>query len=207
MPSASSSPALRGHSRTLAQASDAEPGTFEGMTQADTVVRLDIEFDVYGLQLDEDADRERPPVVTLLVNGRDVLRKPFFPSRPPTLETILDVADLIGFEAEQILGDESPLLPTEPPRRVAVYRCSCGYPECRAVAAIITGVGQQIMWSDFRYFGRRATYYGPIDRDGEGEPDGEHLMMPTILFGSDQYRNAIARATEQWKRISKHRRS
>jgi len=63
---------------------------------------------------------ERPnhPVVTILIDGEDVLG---------------DMSGgFIGFDPADIL-DSGALIPTDPPRRVAVYRCSCGEAGCDAL--------------------------------------------------------------------------
>jgi hypothetical protein len=77
------------------------------------------------------------PVVTVLVDGADVIG---------------DATGFQGFDPDMILGDDRPLVPLAPLRRVAVYRCSCGEPGCGVAAAVISTAGEVVTWTDFRDF-------------------------------------------------------
>jgi hypothetical protein len=65
-------------------------------------------------------DRPDRPVVQILVDGRKA-----FADQLPGWQ---------GFDPADMLGDQSPLLPEDLGRRVAVYRCSCGIAGCGVIA-------------------------------------------------------------------------
>ena len=97
----------------------------------------------------------------------------------------------VGFDPSMILGPASPLLPAEPPRRVAVYRCGCGEAGCGCVAPVISQEGQFVVWSDFRDF--TGEYTGPTA--GEGPEGGKLVPIPELVFDLEQYRTEIRRAS------------
>ena len=145
------------------------------------VSRLDLR-----LGIDAAADPGRT-VVTILIDGVDVLRGRF------------TTQDFIGFRAEQLLGPDSPLLPREPPRRVALYRCNCGEPYCAVVAPMIAEDGGVVSWYDLREF--RLAFYEPLREeplDVEDEAEGLELPITEIDFDSRQYRSEVERASAEW---------
>jgi hypothetical protein len=118
------------------------------------------------------------PVATILIDGEDL----FYRSHSN---------GFVGFDPDEILGPDQPLLPVEPARRVAVYQCSCGEPGCGVVAPIISGTDAEIRWSDFRDF--TGEFDGPIP-DEEPE-EGSPLPIPEIIFDATQYAREVGRAT------------
>jgi hypothetical protein len=141
--------------------------------------RLDLRFDL------PDPERPNYPIVTILIDGEDILggaRR----------------GDFIGFDPADILGPESPLPPTEPPRRVAAYRCNCGEPGCGVAAPVIEERNGRILWSDFRDF--TGVFVGPTV-DEPVEHDGKHLPLPDLAFDAAQYRAEVARASsdDSWE--------
>jgi hypothetical protein len=78
---------------------------------------------VLSLRFEVVDDRPDWPVVRVLVDGRD----PFAAVAPGWR----------GFDPAEILGPDSPLLPADQGRRVAVYCCSCGEPGCGVIAPVI----------------------------------------------------------------------
>lgn len=130
----------------------------------------------------EVADRDPDwPMVSIRVDGNDPFR---------------EVADgWLGFDPAEILGAESPLLPTEFGRRVAVRRCSCGEAGCGVIAPTIVGSpdGRRISWIDFRdYVG---VFISPVG-DEATDDDGEQWDLPDVHFDRDQYVAEVARASE-----------
>lgn len=120
------------------------------------------------------------PVVSIQVNGND----PFE-----------DVAnDWLGFDPAEILGPESPLLPTAFGQRVALKRCSCGEAGCGVIAPVVVASpdGRRISWVDFRdYVG---VFIGPVcdeAKDYEGKP----WHLPDVHFDREQYLTEVARAS------------
>ena len=90
--------------------------------------------------------------------------------------------------------ETTPLLPTKPPRRVAVYTCSCGTAGCGVAACLIQWTQAGIAWRDFRDF--TGVYERPVlDGDVSGE-FGSSLPVPDLLFDPRQYHAAVAEATK-----------
>jgi hypothetical protein len=126
-------------------------------------------------------------VVTILIDGADVLRGRF------------TTRDFIGFPAEQLLEPNSALLPRQPPRRVALYRCNCGEPYCAVVAPMIAEDGCVVSWYDLREF--RLVFHEPLPDeplDFDDEAAGLELPITEIGFESGQYRSEVARASAEW---------
>jgi hypothetical protein len=102
----------------------------------------------------------------------------------------------MGFNAAEILDpDVAPLLPAEPARRIAVYRCCCGEPGCGCVAPLIREHGGYVAWSDFR------DYTGVYDEPAaEANPGGGiPLPFPDAAFDAVRYRAEVDRATaDRW---------
>lgn len=125
-------------------------------------------------------DRPDWPVVEVLVDGAS----PF-----------ADVAPLWhGFDPAEILGDQSPLLPVDTGRRVAVYRCSCGEACCGAMAPLIVSSadGRRVSWVAFgKYTG---VFSGPLP-DSAVNDQGRPCARPDIHFDRDQYVAEVQRAS------------
>jgi hypothetical protein len=99
--------------------------------------------------------------------------------------------DFIGFDPADILGPRSPLLPAEPARRVAVYRCSCGIAGCGCIAPLIEARSDTVVWWDFRDF--VGVYDRPTVR--ENPSDGQPLRFTALVFDERQYRDEVERAS------------
>jgi hypothetical protein len=83
-------------------------------------------------------DPARPsyPQVTILIDGDDILGR-------------LN-GGFIGFDPAQIL-DSGALLSKDPPRRVAVYRCTCGEAGCGCIAPVIEQIEDRVRWTDISH--------------------------------------------------------
>lgn len=99
----------------------------------------------------------------------------------------------IGFDPEQVL-DTGALLPIDPPRRVAIYRCHCGVAGCGAIAAVIRGDGHHVRWEDVREF--TGVYDDPLLDAGWPLPEdgGKRLPRLDVTFDAKQYFSEISRA-------------
>jgi hypothetical protein len=118
------------------------------------------------------------PVATILIDGEDLFSRSHSNG-------------FVGFDPDEILGPDQPLLPVEPARRVAVYQCSCGEPGCGVVAPVISGTDTEIRWTDFRDF--TGEFNGPLSDD---EPqEGRPLPIPEMIFDATQYAQEVGRAT------------
>jgi hypothetical protein len=148
---------------------------------SDELHRLDLRFDL-DTSFDPDAVvLPDYPLVTILIDGRDVLAQGH---------------SFIGFDPEVILGHDSPLLPSDQPRRVAVYRCTCGEPGCGVVAPRISEINGWIAWTDFRDY--TGVFVGPTVAEWAAEEElnaGTRLPLPEMYFDRKQYRAEVARAT------------
>lgn len=139
---------------------------------SELVRRLDLRFDIpYGQPIDY-------PVVTILIDGQDLVT--------------FSGQGFKGFDPEEILGPNSPLLPPDPWRRVAVYRCSCGIPGCGVVAPLIVKrIDGRIVWTDFRDY--TGVFNGPT---AKADPDGGRaLAQADLVFDAYQYSAEIQRAS------------
>jgi hypothetical protein len=117
------------------------------------------------------------PVATLLVDGEDL-----FSRSTPT--------GFVGFDPDQLLGTDQPLLPVEQARRVAVYRCSCSEPGCGVVAPVISRTDTEVRWTDFQDF--TGWFDRPLSDD---EPeDGRPLAISELTFETNQYTDEVRRA-------------
>jgi len=141
---------------------------------------------VLSLQFEVVHDRPNWPVVRVLADGRD----PFAAVAPGWR----------GFDPAEMLGSRSPLLPADQGRRVAVYCCSCGIPECGVIAPVIipSPDGRRVSWVDFRDY--TGIFVGPnrrTDCDDEGRPWG----LLDLHFDREQYVAEIERASadESWE--------
>ncbi|GAA5010612.1 hypothetical protein GCM10023317_47120 [Actinopolymorpha pittospori] len=133
---------------------------------------LSLKFQVFD-------DRPDWPVVQVLVDGED----PFAEAAPGWR----------GFDPEKILGTHSPLLPVDPGRRVAVYRCSCGEAGCGVIAPVIVPAPdrRRVSWVDFRdYVG---IFDGPVE-ESVHEYEGKPWDLPDPHFDREQYIAEVRRA-------------
>lgn len=95
----------------------------------------------------------------------------------------------IGFPPKDLFSPTQPLVPTDPPQRVAVYRCNCGEAGCACIAPVIERVGTEVHWTDFRDF--TGVYITP---DTDPHPDGgQRLPIPDLRFDACAYEVAISR--------------
>ncbi len=123
-----------------------------------------------------DPDRPNYPAVMILVDGEDILAQL--------------AGGFVGFDPADIL-DTGALLPADPPRRVAVYRCGCGEAGCGCVAPVIERTGGSIRWHDFRDF--TGVYHSPLDDPAPagGSPHG----LADLEFDAARYLQEVERAT------------
>lgn len=131
----------------------------------------------FALRFDSEPERPDYPWVTILVDGRD----------------LADLAGgYVGFDPTSILGADSPLLPEDPPQRVAVLRCTCGEPGCGCVAPVIGREGDAVVWRDAR------DYTGVFVSPGEsvGSLDGgSPVGLPELRFDAARYEAEVRRAS------------
>lgn len=128
-----------------------------------------------GLRIDA-GDSPDWPRVTVLIDGEDIIGH---------------ATGFKGFDPDDLLAEDGPLLPQEPPRRVAIYRCSCGEAGCGVAACIVSEVDGFVRWQDFRDF--IGVYCKPmVDED---PPGGSRHGLPDLAFDGGQYRAEVARAT------------
>ena len=148
----------------------------------------------------EDADVVWPGLSETRIHRLDLVMTalPDHPDRP-TLKILIDGSDVLklkrhtGFLARAMLGESAALLPKAPPRRVAVYCCSCGHAGCGVIAPLITAEGSQIAWRDTRTF--QGVFGGPeIETNPTG---GQTIGLPDLTFDAIQYRAEVARAVEE----------
>ena len=135
---------------------------------------------VLSLRFQVVKDRTDCPVVQVLADDRD-----------PFAEY---ARDWRGFDPAKMLGPQSPLLPVDLGRRVAVYRCSCGEAACGVIAPVIVPSpdGSRISWVDFRdYVG---VFAGPLEASVT-DHDGKPWDMPDLHFDRRQYIAEIQRAS------------
>jgi hypothetical protein len=138
----------------------------------DQIAALEMRVERYGADGHPDY-----PVVTILIDGREMLARH-------------GRRGYKGYSPTQILGAQSPLLPADSPRRVAVYGCCCGITRCGCVAPLISQHGDQVTWTDFRDF--TDVYDGPAT---QATPEGGvPLPFPDLAFDACQHRAEIERA-------------
>lgn len=99
-----------------------------------------------------------------------------------------------GFGPEDILSVESPLVPADTGRRVAVRRCSCGEAGCGVIAPLVIAAPDRsaVVWTDFR------DYTGVFDGPTVDEPighEGTPWSLPEFRFDPTQYLDEVRRAT------------
>jgi hypothetical protein len=134
--------------------------------------RLELRFDMFN-------GRPNRPVVRIFVDGEE------------PLATGHGLGGFVGFDPRQILQSGA-LLPTEPARRIALYRCSCGEPGCGCVASVIERHGEKIVWSDPRDF--VGVYHVPI-HDGDITSAGKPYDFGDLVFDAAPYLAEVERAT------------
>lgn len=126
---------------------------------------------------------ERPdwPVVSILVDGTD----PFAAVAP----------DWRGFDPESLPGPDSPLLPVDGGRRVAVCTCSCGEAGCGVIAPVIVASpdGRRVSWVDPRDY---TGVFGQPLAASVGQHDGKPWDLPDLHFDREQYVAEVRRASE-----------
>jgi len=131
-------------------------------------------------------DRPDWPVVEVLVDGAH----PFAGVAPKWR----------GFDPAKMLGPQSPLLPVDHGRRVAIYRCSCGEAGCGVIAPVIipSPDGRVVSWTDFRdYVG---VFTGPVE-ESVRQHEGKTWDLPDLHFDRQQYVEEIHRAAadDSWE--------
>jgi hypothetical protein len=110
----------------------------------------------------------------------------------------------MGWDPDKILGVASPLLPTDPPRRVAVYLCACTNAGCASLAPLIHEAGDYVQWLDVKsltgVFDEEPTSEHPLTADQNRSAD-----YAGITFDASQYRSEIARASmdRSWESTSR----
>ncbi len=130
----------------------------------------------------------------------------------PTVRLLVDDVDLLattgddqGNDPADIL-DTGALLPTDPPRRIALYGCGCGEFGCSTVAALIVRQAERIRWTDFRSL--TGAYHSALPEHGPDpaascEPDlpASRHDLPTLTFDAGQYLAVVrsAMADRSWE--------
>jgi len=144
----------------------------------DGLSTLSVQFEVV------DDDRPDYPVVRFLVDGRDLLAA----AAPGSL----------GYDPTRILGPRSPLHPTNPGRRVALYYCPSDDWGVIAPVIVASPDGRRVSWVDFRDAG---SFAGPVDLIDAAEGGGRPWDLPDLHFDRAQYVAEIERASayESWE--------
>jgi hypothetical protein len=102
--------------------------------------------------------------------------------------------DWRGFDPATMLGPNSPLLPDDSGRRVAVYRCSCGEPGCGVIAPFLIAFPdrERVSWVDSRdYVG---VFVDPVTQ-GVEDHEGTPWNLPDIHFDRVRYLAEVERAS------------
>jgi hypothetical protein len=122
-----------------------------------------------------------------------------------SVRLLVDGADILasgrrsgysGYRPEQVLTESSPLLPQTPPRRVGLYRCSCGEGGCGNISAVVSEqVDGRISWTGFRgdYEG---CYEDPMDELSPKAVYAEPIPLPDLVFDGEDYRAEVGRAVD-----------
>ncbi len=128
--------------------------------------------------------------VQILVDGQDLLARPgrYGPYRGPW--------------PPALLGDQSPLLPADPPRRISLYFEGSIDPDDGNITAIISDAGRHVIWADFRECRADAA----IDQEGmvfDRHPTAStSLSVPDLMFDRERYVAEVRRvsAERDWER-------
>jgi len=120
----------------------------------------------------------------------------------PVLKILVDGSEKLagrghqytGWHPADILGPDSPLLPTEPARRVALYVDAAGGAAAGCLAAYVKAFGDQVAWADFRRF--EGVYHAPAI---QSNPDGGDWRIgpAPLVFDAAQYRAEVQRASTE----------
>jgi hypothetical protein len=102
-----------------------------------------------------------------------------------------------GYAPEQVLTESSPLLPRVPPRRVGLYRCSCGEGGDGNISAVVSEqMDGRISWSGFRG-DAEGWFEDPIDDEPPPDlADWEPIQLPDLVFDGEDYRAEVRRAVD-----------
>ncbi len=139
--------------------------------------------------------------------NRRALGVPDIASRPaayPVLKILVDSSEKLagrghqytGWHPADILGPDSPLLPAEPARRVALYVDAAGGSVAGCLAAYVKAFGDHVAWADFRRF--EGVYHAPAIQpkpDGGDWRIGIGIVPP--VFDAAQYRAEVHRASTE----------
>jgi hypothetical protein len=98
-----------------------------------------------------------------------------------------------SFDPGEMLGADSPLLPDDVGRRVAVYRCSCGEAGCGVIAPWIVASpdGRRVSWADPRDY--KGVFMGPVEPTSANHA-GTVWNLPDLHFDRAQYVAEVERA-------------
>lgn len=128
------------------------------------------------------------------------------PTAYPVLKILIDGTEKLagrdrqytGWHPADILGPGSPLLPTEPARRVALYVNAAGGPATGCLAAYVKDFGDQVTWADFRLF--EGVYHAPTISPNPDGGDWRIGIVPPV-FDAAQYRAEVQRVSTEraWK--------
>ena len=121
------------------------------------------------------------PVARLLIDGKDPLAQ-------------IGKFGHVPWPAHQLLTDSAPLLPAELPRCVILYADS---PDPAGVAAVISGQGDLVVWSDFQ----DVFEVGDDPVDFSEVYSRSPLGLPDLVFDVRQYTAEVrrARAAREWE--------
>ncbi|TQL02640.1 hypothetical protein FBY24_1720 [Cellulomonas sp. SLBN-39] len=99
-----------------------------------------------------------------------------------------------GFHPAEMLGADSPLLPDDLGRRVAIYRCTCAQAGCGVVAPVVmpSPDGRRVSWVDARDF--TGVFDSPLATTAP-TTEGRCWDVPDLHFDRAQYLAEIRRAT------------
>jgi hypothetical protein len=127
------------------------------------------------------------PVVQILIDGEEILTD----ANPERRY------NYIGSPPEALLGPDEPLVAYEPGRRVVLYVDACGVPTAGALAPVITGHDDVVVWSDFREFVDidEAPVIGRLPEHAQSWP----VAFPDLVFDAAQYLTEVRRASADWE--------
>ena len=164
------------------------------------VSRLDLQLETMRFEIPDMEDRITN-VVTILIDGDDVLGAPRDSPGAYVRSSDDTRPDAMGWTPEQILGARSPLLATGRARRVAVYVCSCGESGCANRAPIIYERDGLVHWDDIRLV--TGLFYGPERYESGVDPleiteyNSRECDVDNVVFDAEHYRAEIVRASRE----------